>query len=57
MGMIGLFWTTSRKDKSGLDNKESQREAKPLLYNHSPSPSKERGIKGERLMRKRGIYA
>ena len=29
---------------------EGQREAKPLLYNLSPSPLKERGIKGVRLI-------
>jgi hypothetical protein len=29
---------------------ESQREAKPLLKNSSPSPLKERGIKGVRLL-------
>jgi len=32
----------------GYVDKERQREAKPLLHNDSPSPLKERGIKGVR---------
>jgi hypothetical protein len=35
------------------DKKKSQREAKPLLYNHSPFPlTRGRGIKGDGVDRK-----
>ncbi len=40
---------------NGWRFKESQREAKPLLKTNSPSPSKERGTQGVRLIRSRRL--
>jgi len=45
-----LFLISSPSPSQGIGAKESQREAKPLLYIHSPFPLiRGRGIQGDRV--------